>query len=128
MDMKAASAQTRSVLADDYRATFREYSNRLESLQRLMESEHVDTARVEATLLEVEKARLAHSCARDRLARSLIQSAADLMPQPAPGVSHGHIRDTARLLWELAGKPEGSADRDWHKAEKLVQKAAAATC
>jgi len=128
MIMKVASAQTPSVVAAAYRATFREYSNKLESLQRLMESENIDGDRVEATLLEVETARIAHSCARDRLARELIRSASELLPQPASGVSESHIRDTARLLWELAGKPEGTAEGDWHKAKKLVQTAATGAC
>jgi Protein of unknown function (DUF2934) len=130
--MKAASAPTYSVLAADYRATFQQYSNKLEALQRLMDSENQDTARIEATLLNVETARIAHSCARDRLARELIRSASELtaqiIPQPASGVSESHIRDTARLLWELAGKPEGTADGDWLKAEKLVLTAAAIGC
>ena len=128
MIMKVATAQTPSVLADAYRLTFREYSDKLKSLQLLMEFRSSDDASVEATLLQVETARIAHSWARDRLARRLIQSVADLTPQPAWAVSQSHIRDTARLLWELAGKPDGSAERDWHKAERLVERASAATC
>lgn len=126
--MKVAGAQTPSLVAVAYRATFREYSRKLESLQRLMESENFDAARMEATLLEVETARIAHSCARDTLARHLIRSAAERMPPPASGISQNHIRDTAHLLWEIAGKPDGTAEGDWHKAEKLVQQAAAAAC
>jgi hypothetical protein len=34
-----------------------------------------------------------------------------------------HIRETARLLWEMAGRPEGSAERDWSRAEQLVHAA-----
>jgi hypothetical protein len=130
--MRAASAPIYSVLAANYRATFQNYSNKLEVLQRLMESETPDTARIEATLLEVETARVAHSCARDRLAQELIRSASQLparnVSRPASGVSESHIRGTARLLWELAGKPDGTADGDWHKAKKLVQTAAATGC
>jgi hypothetical protein len=35
------------------------------------------------------------------------------------------VRDTAQLLWEFAGKPQGTAECDWHRAEKLVLAAAA---
>lgn len=129
--MKAASTPIHSVLAADYRATFQQYSNKLEALQHLMDAGNQDPARIEAALLEVETARVSHSCARDRLARELIRSATKLtplIPQPCSGVSQQHIRDTARLLWELAGKPEGTADVDWRRAEKLVQTASAVGC
>jgi hypothetical protein len=129
--MKAASAPIYTVLAAHYRATFQQYSNKLEVLQRLMDAAKPDTPRIEATLLEVETARVKHSCARDSLGQQLIRSASALpgqIPQPASGVSESHIRGTAQLLWELAGKPDGTADGDWHKAKKLVQTAAATGC
>jgi hypothetical protein len=47
---------------------------------------------------------------------------------PATPVSEHHIRDTAQILWELAGRPEGTAECDWREAEELVHKAAAGAC
>jgi len=35
------------------------------------------------------------------------------------------IREKAQLLWELAGKPQGSAEADWLGAERLVRSASA---
>jgi hypothetical protein len=127
--MKAASVSIYSDLAAAYRATFQEYSDKLEALQRLMGSDNSgkdDRATIEATLLEVETARVAHSCARDRLARELLRTTSALAAAPARGVRQSHIRDIAQLMWELAGRPEGTAEGDWQKAEKLVQRAATA--
>src|SRR5579863_356931 len=86
-----------------YRATFQEYSIKLDALQCLMNSANPDRDRMEAALLEVEKARVAHNCARDRLARELVRSS---LP-PASQVDEHHVRQTARLLWEIAGRPDG---------------------
>jgi len=109
------------VLSRAYRATFQEYAIRLDALQRLMSSAASDRDQIEAALLEVEKARVAHNCARDRLATELMRPS---LP-PAAKVDEHHIRTTARLLWELAGRPDGTAECDWSRAEKLVHAAAA---
>ncbi|MDP9054454.1 MAG: DUF2934 domain-containing protein [Acidobacteriota bacterium] len=128
--MKAASASANSALAAAYRATFQEYSNKLERLQTLMFSPGLgagsDPALIEAALLEVEASRIAHSCARDRLARELIRSTSSLGTLHCPRAIQSRIRQTARLLWEVAGCPEGTAESDWYKAEKVVRTAAAA--
>jgi hypothetical protein len=116
MIMKVASTQDHAVLRNAYRTTFQEYSRKLDALQRLMSS----GAPMEAAVLEVEQARLAHSSARDQLARELVRPPSS--PVSNPG--EHHIRETARLLWELAGRPEGSAERDWCRAEQLVHAAA----
>jgi hypothetical protein len=132
MSMKVASTQGNDVLRNAYRTTFQEYSNKLDALQRLMSSGTPDGTRMEMARLEVEQARLAHSSARDRLAGELLRP-----PLPAPsktGEHHiGHdiednVRATARLLWELAGRPEGSAERDWTRAEQLVHAATSSGC
>jgi hypothetical protein len=118
--MKVASTQDTAVLRNAYRTTFQEYSNKLDALQRLMSSGTPDSIMMEAALLEVEKARLAHSSARDQLARELVRPP---MP-PAAKTGEHQVRETARLLWEVAGRPEGSAERDWRRAEQLVHAAA----
>jgi hypothetical protein len=109
------------VLRNAYRATFQEYSGKLDALQRLMSSGAPDKNRIEAALLDVEKARVAHNSARDRLAGELVSPS---LP-PADSVEEHHIRKTAQLLWELAGRPDGTAERDWRRAEQLVHAAAA---
>jgi hypothetical protein len=124
MIMKVASTQSNDVLRNAYRTTFQEYSSKLDALQRLMSSGTPDSSRMEVALLEVEKARMAHSNARDQLALELVRP--PLPPAAKSGEHHveHNVRATARLLWELAGRPDGSAERDWRRAEQLVHGAA----
>src|ERR1700685_4250525 len=112
------------VLRNAYRTTFQEYSRKLNALQCLMSSTTTNSGQIEAALLEVEKARVAHSCARDRLARDCVRPS--LPPRAAD--DERRIRKTAQLLWELAGRPDGTAEYDWCRAERLVQAAAAPAC
>ena len=65
--------------------------------------------------------------------------AADEGPTPRPAVPGTHtprhaseeapldeaaVRELAYRLWEERGRPEGSSDRDWHEAERLLQRRA----
>ena len=34
------------------------------------------------------------------------------------------VRAIAELLWESAGRPEGTAAEDWRRAEEIIEKAA----
>jgi hypothetical protein len=45
---------------------------------------------------------------------------------PGADADEHDIRKTAQLLWELAGRPDGTAERDWQRAEQLVHAAASA--
>lgn len=118
--MTVTGMQNRDALKNAYRATFEEYARKLETLQGLTGDGDRNNTQIEAVLLEVEEARVAYNCARDRLAKELVRS-----PLPADaGVNERHIRKTARLLWELAGRPDGTAEHDWHRAEQLVRTAA----
>ncbi len=59
------------------------------------------------------------------------QLAASMMPAEysrafwaIPVVAQGEqtrVKDIAELLWELSGKPQGSADDDWYRAERVVR-------
>ena len=55
-------------LWNEYRATWEAFSQKLDELQAVVESK--DRPRAEEALLAVEKARLTHNAARDRLPRS----------------------------------------------------------
>jgi len=98
-------------VSDAYRATFGEYARELDALQRLMDSVRPNLGEIEAAMQAVESARRAHSAARDRLAEELAAA--------KPG--EDRIRETAQLLWELAGRPEGTAEFDWLRAEQLIR-------
>lgn len=110
--------QTSDALRNMYRVTFQEYADKLNTFQRLIDGGKASgDAEVQGALQAVETARVAYSSARDRLARELMRRAVAV-----PGDDR-QIRKTARLIWEFAGRPEGTAERDWRKAEKLAQAA-----
>jgi hypothetical protein len=104
-------------LRNAYRATWDIFSRRLEELQACVEA---GGRGADAALLLVEKARIAHNAARDRLAAQLL---GEMDAVRVPAVEQLRVRRTAHLLWEIAGKPHGSADSDWQRAEVLVRSA-----
>ncbi len=108
--MKVSRTRIDDALKEAYRTTFGEYARRLDVLQRLMDSSNPGGDGVAAAMQAVESARRAHSAARDRLAQALAAA--------RPG--EDRVRETARTLWELAGRPEGTAACDWRRAEQLV--------
>ena len=124
--MTASGMKIDEDLRTAYRTAFQEYSSKLEALQCLMSSAAPDRGRSDAAIIEVEKARVAHNYARDRLARELVRpslkSAAGIDESQ---VDEQQVRETARLLWEIAGRPEGTAECDWRRAEQLVHAVAA---
>jgi len=102
----------------EYRATWDAFSRNLDKLQACAEGGNRQL--VEEALLEVEKAKSAHNAARDRLAAHLsdriaAQDAADARSEEQL------IREKARMLWELSGRPQGTAEADWLQAERLVR-------
>ena len=116
--MTATRTQETKSLRNAYRVTFQDYADRLNRLQRLIDCGNTGTREFQAALDAVEAARAAHSQARDCLARELIHQT-----KSAAAGDEQQIRKTARLIWEFAGRPEGTAERDWHRAEKLVRTA-----
>ena len=114
---------TNEKLLQDYRNAWETYSRKHAALQCLMDSIQPEKSRVDSVILELEKARAAHSAARDRLAKHL---SATLPEGPSvPVVSEqNHVRNTAQLLWEMAGRPVGTAESDWFRAEHLIRRAA----
>ena len=71
-----------------------------------------ERARVEAALFEAEKARLAYSATRDLLAAQMAGLRAAAKPSSQALPQDGKVRAIARLLWELGGKPDGTALAD----------------
>jgi hypothetical protein len=107
-----------------YRTAWEEFVRRTNALQDCLMASEPDRTRVEVALLEAEKARLAYNTARDLLVAQMTHLARDPAAQALP--EDGKVRPIARLLWELAGKPDGTAQADWLKAERVVQSAASA--
>jgi len=107
----------RRKLVEEYSAAWARFDQSLRELQAAVDrGEDRDS---ESLLLRVELSRLRYSAARNRLAADMLHS--DL-PNAVDG-KEGHIREAAHLLWELAGRPQGTAESDWLRAENLVQRA-----
>jgi hypothetical protein len=81
-------------------------------------------------LLELEKAHWVYDRCRDALAVKLLpasmRGAFRHMEFNSAEVYEGRVRAVAQLLWESVGRPGGTADDDWNRAEEIVRRAAAA--
>ena len=110
-------------LLSEYRGTWEAFSRRLDELQLFVEKG--ERGRAAEALLDVEKARLAHNVARDRVAAQLSNEIAAQDAKDLGQADRRRVRQTAQLLWEIAGKPAGTAESDWHRAETLVKSAGA---
>lgn len=109
----------------EYRDAWEAYSRKNAGLHCLMDSVQPEKSRIELVIVELERARIEHSAARDRLAKRL--SATLPFPYAAPLESaEPRVRNTAQLLWEMAGRPEGTAEGDWLRAEDLIRSASKA--
>lgn len=114
------------VAADEsqYRSAFEDFSRQAQRVQQLTEHPTGDRKEFETALLELEKAHLAYDEARDALVQSLVPSAPGLTMED----DHcADIRTIAELLWESAGRPTGTAEKDWQRAETIVQSAVEAS-
>ena len=114
---------TNEKLLQDYRNAWETYSRKHADLQCLMDSVKPEKSRIESVVLDLEKARAAHNAARDRLAKHLSAPLPAGLSVPAES-EENHVRNTAQLLWEMAGRPAGTAESDWIRAEHLIRCAA----
>ena len=114
---------TKRALWNEYRATWDAFSRNLDRLQSCAESG--DRGLIESALVAVEKSKAAHNAARDRLAEYLTgvttSGSIDTLRN-----QEDQIRQKARLVWEISGRPQNSAEADWLLAERLVRSASAA--
>jgi hypothetical protein len=113
-----------------YQRAFQEFSDRARALQWLTLHPNPDAAAISVALLELEKAHWLYDRCRDALAVELLPASMrgafrDMEPNSAE-VYEDRVRAVAQLLWESVGRPEGTADDDWNRAEQIVRRAAAA--
>lgn len=119
---------------EEYRSAFEDFSRTAQRVQSLTEYPSGDRNAFETALLELEKAHLAYNQARDAFVRSLLPSS---LPASASAAEDqrlhiaadyaNDVQTIAELLWEGAGRPTGTAEEDWHRAETIVKRAVAAT-
>jgi len=110
-------------LREAYRSTWLEWARRTDELQQTIDHGNPDQTRLEGLLLAVERSRAAHNEARDRLAQVVGHLPA--APDAIEPTGDGRVRTTARLLWDLSGRPANTAESDWKRAEALVRTAVA---
>ena len=106
-------------LSKAYRSAFEEFSRKVQHVQDLTAQESPDLTVLDGCLHELELARLAYNASRDALARHLLASS-------TPRTYGDRVKRMAELLWEVEGRPEGTAAEDWHRAEEIVRRATAA--
>jgi hypothetical protein len=115
----------------EYRSAFEEFSRKAQRVQFLTEHPTGDRKAFEIALLELEKAHLTYNDARDAFVLSLLPPsipAARDHQQRSPRQDHrDDVQAIAELLWEGAGRPTGTAEEDWRRAEAIVNCAVAAT-
>jgi hypothetical protein len=105
-----------------YNRAFRDFSEKVRMVQTKAANPKAPRAEIEAALLAMEKARLAYSSARDALARQLLKPQRKTLPEAA-ATSPVHTAEVAELLWESVGRPEGTAQADWYRAEEIIRMA-----
>lgn len=111
-----------------YRTAFQEYSQMARKVQLLTNQHMPDRAAIDAALLDLERVRVIYNSRRDALARQLLASSEpDGVVSPhGAGDRNTRVKRIAELLWEFSGRPDGSADDDWHRAEEILRRASAA--
>jgi Protein of unknown function (DUF2934) len=107
----------------EYRSAFEEFSRKAQQVQFLTEHPGGDRKAFETALLEMEKAHLAYNQARDAFVQSLLPASIEV-PRNHQQDHSRDVHTIAELLWEGAGRPSGTAEDDWHRAEAIVRSAA----
>ena len=108
-----------------YREAFAEFSKKAQHVQTLRLLSNVDPKTMEAALLELERAHVQYNLRRDEWVQHLLPGGAVKQAE----VERAHqdcVRSIAAMLWENAGRPEGTASEDWRRAEEIVRQATAA--
>jgi hypothetical protein len=105
-----------------YRTAFREFEREAKRLAEINAQRSYNPAEAEKALSRLEQARLAYNNSRDLLAAALMTPAASrtFLAIPAGLRDQAHVRNIAELFWEFAGKPQGTAEDDWYRAERVV--------
>jgi hypothetical protein len=109
-----------------YRDAFRQWEREAARLAKINAKASYDPAEAEVALLSVEQARLTYNDSRDTLAAFLMKPEVRRAFWVVPAATRQEsrrVKGLAELFWELAGKPQGSAEDDWYRAERVVRHA-----
>jgi hypothetical protein len=131
MGATATQLSDRQLLWRAYSNAFQQLEHEAARLAKIKAKPAYDPAEAEAALLCVEQARLTYNDTRDTLAAFLMCPAVRQAFWSIPASTRQdtrRVKGLAELLWELAGKPQGTADDDWYRAERVVRHAGAEIC
>ncbi len=106
-----------------YKRAFRDFSEKVRNVQYQAAKPFVERTEIEAAVLALEKARVAYSHARDAVAQQLLDSQHENLSTVEAEPSPVHTAEVAKLLWESVGRPEGTAETDWYRAEEIIRAA-----
>lgn len=130
MDRANNFRNTAADLRQSYRAAFLAFADKQRQVQQLTNLVDIDadqrrSAELERALVELESARRQYGRARDLLAVQLLgdDSLAAMDLRDPESTTPQQVRAIAQVLWEAAGRPEGSAQNDWFRAERIAAKA-----
>lgn len=118
----------KQLLGRAYRNAFRQFQLEAARLAKINAKASYNPAEAEAALLRVEQARLTYNDTRDTLTAFMLPPQARLAFWAIPAATRQEtrrVKGLAELFWELAGKPQGSAEDDWYRAERVVGQALA---
>lgn len=101
-----------------YREAFDDFAQKVRQVQLLAAHPGVEQQAIDRALLELETAHALYNVTRDTLAEQYLPSAA--VGQDTPHDHVHNVKDLAALRWEMSGRPEGTADDDWYRAEEIV--------
>ena len=109
-----------------YRTAFGQFKREAKRLAEIQATLAFEPSEAEKALSRVEFARMAYNDTRDSLAAYLMRADLRRVFLTLPTSSRrqqARVKSIAELLWELAGKPQGSADDDWYRAERVTRHA-----
>jgi multidrug resistance efflux pump len=122
---------SQQLLWQQYRGAFHQFRREADRLAQINSQAIHDAAETENALLSVEHARLAYNQLRDELAASMMPLGLSRQFWSIPITARrrqARVKSIAELFWELAGKPQGSADDDWYRAERVLRHVETAGC
>ena len=112
-----------------YRNAFEEFSRKVQEVQALTARAGTDPKQVETALVQLERSHVAYIERRNQWVQHLLPSSSQELLRPGTTPQHDHddcVRAIAQVLWESQGRPEGTCDEDWRRAEEIVRMAAQA--
>ena len=106
-----------------YESAFRDFAAKARIVQRYAADPLAARTDVETAILDMAKARAAYTNARDAVARRLLDQTPENVLATRLEPSPEHTAELAELFWKFEGRPEGTAEADWYRAEEILRSA-----